>query len=71
MTLDLLVDAHVHSTFSDGRDQPGANVATAAERGLHTIGLVDHVDPTPCGSPISFRPFAVSVPNRRSMSAVG
>ena len=43
MTLDLLVDAHVHSTFSDGRDQPGANVATAAERGLHTIGLVDHV----------------------------
>lgn len=43
MSLDLTVDAHVHSTFSDGRDRPGTNVARASALGLHSIGLVDHV----------------------------
>ncbi|MEM7091792.1 MAG: PHP domain-containing protein [Actinomycetota bacterium] len=42
-TAALLVDAHVHSTFSDGRDAPETNVAVAEERGLRSISIVDHV----------------------------
>lgn len=41
--IDLTHDAHVHSTFSDGKHDIATNVATAVERGLTTIGLVDHV----------------------------
>jgi putative hydrolase len=36
-------DMHVHSTFSDGRNTIAENVATAHQRGLGTICLVDHV----------------------------
>ena len=43
MIMDLAVDAHVHSTVSDGRDDPATNVAVAVSRDLHTLGLVDHV----------------------------
>jgi predicted metal-dependent phosphoesterase TrpH len=43
MSIDLMVDAHVHSNFSDGRDHPATNVAIALGRGLKMIGLVDHV----------------------------
>mgnify|MGYP001024468632 FL=1 len=43
MSIDLTVDAHVHSNFSDGRDHPATNVAVALGRGLKMIGLVDHV----------------------------
>lgn len=42
-TLDLTLDAHVHSTYSDGRHDPAANLATAVDRGLSHLGLVDHV----------------------------
>ena len=34
MSIDLMVDAHVHSNFSDGRDHPATNVAIALGRGL-------------------------------------
>ena len=40
---DFTRDMHVHSTFSDGRNTIAENVATARERGLGTICLVDHV----------------------------
>jgi putative hydrolase len=37
-------DLHVHSTFSDDAESAQAeNLAAAAARGLHTIGMVDHV----------------------------
>ncbi|HEY0717120.1 MAG TPA: PHP domain-containing protein, partial [Streptosporangiaceae bacterium] len=36
-------DFHVHSTFSDGASTLAQNVAAARERGLRTLGLVDHV----------------------------
>ncbi len=36
-------DFHVHSTFSDGASTLAENVAAAHERGLRTLGLVDHV----------------------------
>src|ERR1700742_4580267 len=36
-------DFHVHSTFSDGASTLAENVATARERGLRTLCLVDHV----------------------------
>jgi putative hydrolase len=42
-TLDRGSDLHVHSTFSDGKSTPEENLVSAAEHGLHTIGMVDHV----------------------------
>ena len=37
-------DLHVHSTFSDDAESTVAeNLAAAADQGLHTIGMVDHV----------------------------
>lgn len=36
------IDLHVHSTASDGTDQPAEVVAVAAAAGLHTIALTDH-----------------------------
>lgn len=37
-------DLHVHSTFSDDAESTVAeNLAAAADHGLHTIGMVDHV----------------------------
>lgn len=41
--IDLFRDAHVHSTFSDGKHDIATNVRTAFQRGLLSIGLVDHV----------------------------
>jgi putative hydrolase len=43
MTVNLLQDMHVHSTFSDGRDTIEANVAEAEALGLTQLGCVDHV----------------------------
>lgn len=36
------VDLHLHSTFSDGSDEPEAIVASALKAGLATIALTDH-----------------------------
>jgi len=36
------VDLHLHSTFSDGSDEPEAIVANARDAGLSTIALTDH-----------------------------
>jgi putative hydrolase len=41
--MNLYEDYHVHSTFSDGASTLEDNVRTAAERGLRTLCLVDHV----------------------------
>jgi putative hydrolase len=41
--VELDEDFHVHSTFSDGASTCAENVATARERGLRTLCLVDHV----------------------------
>lgn len=41
--IDLAHDAHVHSTYSDGKHDIETNVRTAREHGLSSIGLVDHV----------------------------
>jgi predicted metal-dependent phosphoesterase TrpH len=37
-----LVDLHVHSTASDGKNQPAELIAKAAELGLKVISLTDH-----------------------------
>lgn len=37
-----MVDLHVHSTFSDGTDTPGALIAGAEAAGLTAIALTDH-----------------------------
>src|SRR5215218_9185960 len=42
--LDPLVDLHVHSTFSDDAVSTiEENLAAAEQRGLRTLGMVDHV----------------------------
>lgn len=40
---DLSADWHVHSTFSDGLDSIEQNVKVAIQRGIKTLGCVDHV----------------------------
>jgi putative hydrolase len=41
---DAGADLHVHSTFSDDAESTvNENLAAAADQGLHTIGMVDHV----------------------------
>jgi putative hydrolase len=41
--LDPGSDLHVHSTFSDGASTVEENLVSAAEHGMHTLGMVDHV----------------------------
>ncbi|HEX5365189.1 MAG TPA: PHP domain-containing protein [Acidimicrobiales bacterium] len=41
--LDAASDLHVHSTWSDGASTVEENLAAARARGLHTLGMVDHV----------------------------
>ena len=42
MKKDVLVDLHLHSTFSDGRYTPTQLVEEAAAKGLAVIALTDH-----------------------------
>ncbi len=42
MTSLLKKDIHVHTTFSDGRDDPERVVLSAIEKGMDTIGFSDH-----------------------------
>ncbi|MEM9072084.1 MAG: histidinol-phosphatase [Myxococcota bacterium] len=42
-TPPMLEDMHVHSTFSDGRDDLATNVGAAEGRGLLRMACVDHV----------------------------
>jgi predicted metal-dependent phosphoesterase TrpH len=37
-----MIDLHMHTTASDGRDTPEALVARAASVGLDTISVTDH-----------------------------
>ena len=43
VVIDLTHDAHVHSTFSDGKHDVETNIGAAHAHGLASIGLVDHV----------------------------
>ena len=40
--VDARVDLHMHSTCSDGRQEPAAVIATAKESGLRAVALTDH-----------------------------
>jgi predicted metal-dependent phosphoesterase TrpH len=40
--VDARIDLHLHSTRSDGRLEPGAVIAAAAEKGLKAVALTDH-----------------------------
>ena len=37
-----LFDLHVHSTFSDGENEPGEIVLAAIAKGVKTLGFSDH-----------------------------
>ena len=38
----IRTDLHIHTTFSDGNDDPREMVLAAIDRGLDTIGFSDH-----------------------------
>ena len=44
-----MMDLHMHTVFSDGKDTPEEMVREAIRRGLDTVGISDHSHLDPCG----------------------
>ena len=44
-----MMDLHMHTVFSDGKNTPEEMVEEAIRRGLDTVGISDHRHLGPCG----------------------
>ncbi len=44
-----MMDLHMHTVFSDGKNTPGEIVQEAVRLGLDTVGISDHSHLDPCG----------------------
>ncbi len=42
LSVDLLADNHIHSTFSDGKGTLQSNLQAGIDAGMDTLGFVDH-----------------------------
>ena len=47
-----MMDLHMHTVFSDGKDTPEEMVQEAIRLGLETVGISDHSHLDPCGMTI-------------------